>query len=209
MRRAGFTLIELLIVVAIIGVLAAIAVPNFMNAQARAKIARAKGDMRSLGTAIESYRIDFNRYPEPVRPSRWDTSDHTGTLTELTTPISYIGNVDMEDPFVIKRFWTSYSQDKVHPTYVYVYYRGFWGKSSSGGAPARYGTTINGMPDGVTMYSRGPDGLTGGAVFWPLEKMFNNVRIDYVIYASSNGLMSGGCVARFLGDMPTPGDWGG
>ena len=205
----AFTLIELLIVVAIIGILAAIAVPNFLNAQARAKIARAKGDLRSLSTALESYRIDHNRYPEPIRPSRWDTSDHTGTLTELTTPVSYIADVDIEDPFVPRRFWTSYADKFVHPTYVYVNYRGFWGKSSSGGAPARYGTTINGMPDGVTMYSRGPDGVTGGAVFWPLEKQFNNREINQVLYAGSNGLMSNGCVAWFLGNMQKPGTWGG
>ena len=59
----GFTLIELLIVVAIIGILAAIAVPNFMNAQIRAKVAKVEGDFRSLATALESYRLDRNGYP--------------------------------------------------------------------------------------------------------------------------------------------------
>ncbi len=63
MRRYGFTLIELLIVVAIIGILAAIAVPNFLNAQVRAKIAKAESEMHSIITALESYRIDNNIYP--------------------------------------------------------------------------------------------------------------------------------------------------
>ncbi|MCC5876390.1 MAG: prepilin-type N-terminal cleavage/methylation domain-containing protein, partial [Candidatus Sumerlaeia bacterium] len=62
--RTGFTLIELLIVVAIIAILAAIAVPNFLEAQTRAKVARVNSDLRSLATAIEAYRVDNNDYPE-------------------------------------------------------------------------------------------------------------------------------------------------
>lgn len=209
MNKNAFTLIELLIVVAIIGVLAAIAVPNFLNAQARAKIAKAKGDMKSLGTACEAYRIDWNRYPEPVRPVRWNTADHTGTLTELTTPMAYIANVDIEDPFVIKKFWVSYADKHVHPVYIYVNYKGFWGKASSGGLPGIYGTTMEAIPDGAVMVSRGPDGLTGGCEWWPLEKYFRNKDHGEWIYDASNGLISKGSIGHFLGNIPRPGDWGG
>jgi prepilin-type N-terminal cleavage/methylation domain-containing protein len=59
-HRTGFTLIELLIVVAIIAILAAIAVPNFLEAQTRSKVSRVKTDMRSLATAIEAYAVDNN-----------------------------------------------------------------------------------------------------------------------------------------------------
>src|SRR5262245_16285391 len=57
----AFTLIELLIVVAIIAILAAIAVPNFLEAQTRAKVARTKADMRTFATALESYTVDNNK----------------------------------------------------------------------------------------------------------------------------------------------------
>ncbi len=59
----GFTLIELLIVVTIIAVLAAIAVPNFLEAQARAKVSAAKSDLRALATGLEAYVVDNNTYP--------------------------------------------------------------------------------------------------------------------------------------------------
>lgn len=61
--RRGFTLIELLIVVAIIAILAAIAIPNFIEAQVRSKVSRVKADMRSIAVALESYRIDNQHYP--------------------------------------------------------------------------------------------------------------------------------------------------
>ena len=62
-NRKGFTLIELLIVVAIIGIIVAIAIPNLLNAIQRAKQKRTMGDMRTAGTAAEAYAVDFNHYP--------------------------------------------------------------------------------------------------------------------------------------------------
>ena len=62
-RQKGFTLIELLIVVAIIGIIAAIAIPNLLNAINRGRQKRTMADMRSIGTALESYSVDFNFYP--------------------------------------------------------------------------------------------------------------------------------------------------
>jgi prepilin-type N-terminal cleavage/methylation domain-containing protein len=62
-KYSAFTLIELLIVVAIIAILAAIAVPNFLDAQVRSRVARVQSDMRMVATAIEAYRIDNNTYP--------------------------------------------------------------------------------------------------------------------------------------------------
>jgi general secretion pathway protein G len=59
----GFTLIELLIVVAIIGIIAAIAIPNLLNAIDRGKQKRTMADLRSMGTAIEESSIANNFYP--------------------------------------------------------------------------------------------------------------------------------------------------
>ncbi|HUT24106.1 MAG TPA: prepilin-type N-terminal cleavage/methylation domain-containing protein [Sumerlaeia bacterium] len=81
----AFTLIELLIVVAIIAILAAIAVPNFLEAQVRAKISRAENDMRSLGVALEAYRLDHSDYI-PHRNDHWE-------FNPLTSPIAYITSV--------------------------------------------------------------------------------------------------------------------
>lgn len=71
-RQGGFTLIELLIVVAIIGIIAAIAIPNLLNAIDRSKQKRTMADIRSVGTACEEYSIDNNYYP--VQTSQGDVS---------------------------------------------------------------------------------------------------------------------------------------
>ncbi len=62
-KEHGFTLIELLIVVAIIGIVAAIAIPNLMNAINRGRQKRTMADMRSIGTACEAYAVDNSFYP--------------------------------------------------------------------------------------------------------------------------------------------------
>ncbi len=94
----GFTLIELLIVVAIIAILAAIAVPNFLEAQTRSKVSRVKGDMRSLATAIESYAIDHNHYPVKIDGDKYPEGYVRYRLTGLTTPVAYITSLP-GDPF--------------------------------------------------------------------------------------------------------------
>ena len=59
----GFTLIELLIVVAIIAILAAILIPNFLRARAQSQVSASKGNMKNIATALESYFVDKGSYP--------------------------------------------------------------------------------------------------------------------------------------------------
>lgn len=107
MKLKGFTLIELLIVVAIIAILAAIAVPNFLEAQVRSKVARVKTDMRSISVALEAYSVDSNgKYPLGNRA--WAKTPMAGGgpdvhllvgLSKLTSPLAYMTSIPA-DPFV-------------------------------------------------------------------------------------------------------------
>ena len=63
MRSKAFTLIELLVVVAVIAILAAIAVPTFLQASTRAKVSRVKADYSAIATCLEAYIVDWNTYP--------------------------------------------------------------------------------------------------------------------------------------------------
>ncbi|MDI6782643.1 MAG: prepilin-type N-terminal cleavage/methylation domain-containing protein [bacterium] len=94
-KNYGFTLIELLIVVAIIAILAAIAIPNFLAAQTRAKVTRSKGEMKSLATALEAYYVDNTTYPD-------DLIMHSGGWPWyvpdcISTPIGYISSGKLRD----------------------------------------------------------------------------------------------------------------
>jgi len=116
-QSKAFTLIELLVVVLIIAILAAIAVPNFLAAQTRAKVSRAKADIKTIVTGIESYAVDNNKYPTyhygqtalSQREFRiggtvtsFGTSPPFDGKNPLTTPISYISTMP-SDPFTAHR----------------------------------------------------------------------------------------------------------
>ncbi len=101
MSARAFTLIELLIVVAIIAILAAIAVPNFLEAQTRSKVSRAQADMRSFATALEAYALDNNVYPVYGRISSAGIPEIPATVNDfndqmafvsprISTPIAYL-----------------------------------------------------------------------------------------------------------------------
>ena len=198
MRRA-FTLIELLIVVAIIAILAAIAVPNFLEAQTRAKVARVKADLRTVATALESYRIDGNRYPP-------NDGLYNVVPRELSTPVAYLTNASPVDPF----------SDKVrHPTYgelarFYTYHlivrtNEIAGYTATGHAPPVEAVDSPSFNDGAMQHygawkilSIGPDKLYSRAGT-PADAFNRSSAVllgSDIPYDPTNGSMSFGNIAR-------------
>ncbi len=86
-RRSGFTLVELLVVVSVLAILAAVALPNFLESQTRSKVARVQADLRTVALALESYHADFNRYPPSTLVPRF------ARFIPLTTPIAYLSSI--------------------------------------------------------------------------------------------------------------------
>jgi type IV pilus assembly protein PilA len=76
-KEKGFTLIELMIVVAIIGILAAIAIPNFLRFQAKSKQSEAKTNLGALGTTAEAYRAEFDHYRAAWNDLGWSPQGST------------------------------------------------------------------------------------------------------------------------------------
>lgn len=170
-KRKAFTLIELLIVVAIIGILAAIAVPNFLNAQVRAGVARVKADFRSINTAMQSYLMDNNAYPpDDAGPNEEDRS-----YKRLTTPIAYISSTEVFRDFFVAK--SGNASDGVRNFYDY------------GQVPY-----IKESGLGYVIVSFAPDRKLN--MPWnttSMDAMANNdARNLFFIYESSNGLNSAG-----------------
>jgi len=177
--RHAFTLIELLIVVSIIAILASIAVPNFLEAQTRAKVSRVKADFYALAVALESYRVDNNHYLETDIRDRWRR------FNQLTTPIAYITTVP-KDPFLPKDRWQEDNYADWGPRHGYY----------------KLGCTPLANPSRWALSSNGPD-LDEDSIpirFYPGYSdavfMTQDPDFNFAIYDPTNGTISNGDVWR-------------
>lgn len=157
-KKYGFTLIELLIVVAIIAILAAIALPNFLQAQTRAKVSRAVSDLRTIATAIESYAVDYNEYP-------LNDGVYNVIPRELSTPISYLGDARLVDVFSDKEDHPVHGELARYFTYTrYVWIHEVLPHAQIGRTPPVEGVDHPGFNEGAferhgawKLVSNGPD----------------------------------------------------
>jgi len=172
-RRCAFTLIELLIVVAIIGILAAIAVPNFMNAQIRAKIARVYSDIKAQSTSLEQYRLDNNHYPPSNRPGT------PPRLWRLSTPIAYMSTIPHDvfgDPLIALGYYHYVERESED-----AWFRADW-HSSQGNLQTSANANLS-IPGGLA---------------WHIRSFGPDKELDHGFpYDASNGLMSNGDIDVF------------
>jgi len=185
-QRNGFTLIELLIVVAIIAILAAIAVPNFLEAQMRAKVTRTKSDFRTLSVGLESYAVDQNQYPWYDNPKSGVPAQYWSVgyrLRQLTTPIAYVSSVDLLDPFISQGVGGGYSDGWPRNQYNY-----------RSNAAKQFGMPYKSW----VLNSLGPDKLKQQGLM--IEQLARGQNTGTIIYDPTNGTVSAGDIPWTGGD---------
>jgi prepilin-type N-terminal cleavage/methylation domain-containing protein len=203
--RKAFSLIELLIVVAIVAILAAIAVPNFLEAQTRARVARVKADFRNISTALGMYYSDWEHFPPSAAPLGLviGAEAFNWTLYALTTPVAYMTNVTIYDPFAINERMRNVKITR--PLYMYLNYEPLktieeydWAANAIEGF---FAGNMNQAHKAFVLWTAGPDrndNILYWADFYPgaLEQTY----ITF-IYDPSNGTISRGDIARLGGDV--------
>ena len=192
-RDNAFTLIELLIVVAIIGILAAIAVPNFLMAQVRAKAAVVQSELRTLSLGAEAYFADWAYYPPYRDPSDCSEYPYHKRYSFFTTPIAYLSSVKVREVFTADDAPVTGQQWDIADTFYYSW-TNFW-DYECGGQP--HALLPYRHDHGYLLRSRGPDRVlepdsTRNAHFTGE----GNLDPDAFVYDPSNGVISRGEIIR-------------
>jgi len=200
MKRKGFTLIELLIVVAIIGILAAIAVPNFLNAQMRARLAQVISNMKTLSTGCMMYQTDWGSYP--LHPPQHLTNIWGNGLT---TPVAYCSTepIDIFQAYSnskSKMYSDAKARPVLHPEPFYTTGSGAYGNAAldAGQIPAK-GTgndlTLRFIAS-KPLFEKARSSYPEGRYFVSIGP---NLVHDYPgVFDISNGLMSGGDIISVI-----------
>ena len=193
-----------MIVIAIIAILALIAIPNFLEAQIRSKLSRARADMRSIATAITAYTVDNNRAPigfaegDGAPLNLWTKATYDWAYNALTTPIAYMTSVP-NDPFVDRQTYLDGSGNpKTHQKFEYQCYE--WDLAClrkgapfpTGYSAPRAKCAYNGYPWYIRTPGPGRQALPG-TTLWDIVGPSKDVNH---LYDPSNGTMSLGMVYR-------------
>lgn len=207
MRERGVTLIEVVIVAAVVSLLAAIALPNYMEAQTRAKVSATKSNLRVIGSALEMYYVDHNAYPPARRVFPDDRlAIFAGTqLDRLTHPVAYVQEGVFRDHFTREartRYFNHRTDDwsSANPARSLLYFN-YRDLAASWEMPCLAAA-------GAAVVSLGPDHRDSLGAYTPLGlSCFESLALYYTdlrhpldtVYDPTNGTVSEGDIGRYAG----------
>lgn len=209
----GFSISELLILITIIAILAAIAVPNYMEAHVATDVAQAKSDLHTLVEGLEAYRLDNVDYPRmnslncctlpPGFPGDYRSSE---TLERLTTPIAYLNTpYPFSDPFEPRAYYygptlqswiVADGSVKIAASKQYFYtargnqHNGYWNDKES-------------TQTWFLLESSGPDRSHNSIWYMinamPKPTLIDQAKLGKVMYDPTNGTISRGSIWNYGG----------
>jgi len=171
-------------------------VPNFLEAQVRSKVSRARADIRTLATALESYMVDWNKYPGDGGDYSWTPGVYPYDFywyvpDTITTPQAYLSTAGLLDPF----------RDAIHnvdPKYRRFRYRYIdmtWGTAGTRATPSTYYNFLKEWYSSWVLNSAGPD-KTYGPYYDTSSYPGNSYPQLPVPYDPTNGTVSKGDIIR-------------
>lgn len=190
MTHRAFTYIELTFVMMLIAILAAIAVPNFLEAKTRSAVARSQADLSLLAMSVETYRLEHRAYPlnsTPGRPNGWD-------LKALTTPIAYMMSLPADS--MTRTDMRGGRHPRPMPQTPYNYFNGVQ-------LDAEAGLRVGGPPDSflpgwhaALIWGLGPGSALPAEEPKPATTVHEGGRFEILYYEATNGTVSTGDIYK-------------